>query len=127
MEARGPPLPPIPSASSFNTDREMRGVRPGRTLEQKAQLELRRSSYADTSFRKRDTADEDAGDEEAAVEAIPEEPNAPKPGSIRSEPTTATQPSKPVILHSKTGFSTLLKNRHDHSVSSAPSSTDSLT
>ena len=108
-----PPLP-MPNAASFNTERDLRGIRPGRTLEQKQQEESRRSSFCEAVVRP-------GGGEEASEEIqrplpsedIPEEPTAPRPGATRSNPmANILQPARaPVILTSKPNFSTFYKKR----------------
>lgn len=112
MTGRGPSAPPIPSAASFNTERDLRGTRPGKTLEQKAQFDARRSSYCESSSRTI-VDDEDEATEKQEDTKLPEEPTAPKPGATRSNPmANILQPIKPpVILTSKPVYSSLYKNK----------------
>jgi len=116
MNTRGPPLPPIPSAASFNTERDLKGVRPGRTLEHKAQVDSRRSSYCETSSRKIVEEEEEEVEEESVQ--LPEEPSAPKPGRRSNAMSGILQSNKqPVILTSKPVFSNIHKKRNDDNAS----------
>jgi len=115
MNARaGPAAPPIPTAASFNTERDLKGVRPGRTLEHRAQLESRRSSFAEVSSKGITEEEETVNMEEDEGIALPDEPQAPKPGRRSNALSGILQsPKQPVILTSKPVFSNLYKKRND--------------
>jgi hypothetical protein len=108
---------PIPSAASFNTERDLKGVWPGRTLEEKAQVEQRRSSFSEKGSSRSIVEEEEGQNEEEykqANGAIPEEPFAPKPGKKSNPMAGILQPNKqPVILTSKPVFANLYKKRNE--------------
>jgi len=106
-------LPPVPTAASFNTERDLKGVRPGRTLEQKAQIESRRSSFAESSSSRKIIEEEDKDIEEEATD-LPEEPAAPAPGRKSNAMSGILQPKQqPVILTSKPVFSNFYRKRNE--------------